>query len=981
MSIPNFLEGTYVQDADTAGTTLDYTTYPTSLRPNTTTKLFNQLILSLQQQQNGSGDFMMKTVDGDLINDGLFLKMDKASYNNIDNTSDANKPVSTATQTALDLKANLANPTFTGIVNGITKAMVGLTNAQNTTDANKPVSTATQTALDLKAPLLNPAFTGTVTGITKEMVGLSNVNDTTDVNKPVSTATQTALDAKANLSGATFTGGVFFTSNAPACSIQPTINSHLANKRYIDENCLLLNGNQVMTGTKTFNNIVITGTQTETGNMIIGDATTDTLTINSTTVVNGVSLNPTQLSNIKWLNNVASNIQPQIDAKTTISAVQSNNNTFSGSNSFNTSLPTSTLTPLTDTQLITKLYCDNQISNLVNSSPENLNSLNELSNAIGADANFSTTMTNLIGTKVGLTSNNSITGINTYSQLPLTAIDLTPTNNKELTPKKWCDDTFVKLGSNNTLTGVQNFNNNVVIGDGVGSDVMTINCNILTNTHIVPPSTLARVRFLSNITSDVHTNVNSKASLTLSNTFTNTNTFNNLPLISSDLTPNDDKNLIPLKYANDTYSKLGTDNIYTGTQNFNSNVVMGDDVSDTLTLNSTLVSNAVSITPTNLSKVQYLSSVSSNVQDQINAKTTLAQVLSDNSTFIGQKTFNGDLHFNNTLTFYNNLLANGKTISPATFGNLEFLSSVSSNVQDQINVKTTLAQVLSDNSTFIGQKTFNGDIHFNNTATFNNDVSARDLFLYSGASNRTIQWINSTNLNNVGLIEGDITGEYLKVKSKNDLQFVNQSDELIAKINKNSPTDNKDIVLLETLNRTIPKPSVFCIGKSAETGTVLNLDSGIVYINSASNRKIQTVAINISYLVHTSTANGLVSANDTAQIRLNATIGIMFNKQNTSSITIKTYTINGNTQMLASNMNSGNIGYSPISVGRIGERLTLQYNWKSNSWINHINTTWISAMFCSMEIQGSYTGGIPFVFPNENASSNSGTGDLYFSLT
>lgn len=33
---------------------------------------------------------------------------------NVDNTSDANKPVSTATQTALDLKANAANPSLTG---------------------------------------------------------------------------------------------------------------------------------------------------------------------------------------------------------------------------------------------------------------------------------------------------------------------------------------------------------------------------------------------------------------------------------------------------------------------------------------------------------------------------------------------------------------------------------------------------------------------------------------------------------------------------------------------------------------------------------------------------------------------------------------------------------------------------------------------------------------------------------------------------
>tara|TARA_B100001778_G_C18261881_1_gene482559 strand:- start:244 stop:402 length:159 start_codon:yes stop_codon:yes gene_type:complete len=46
---------------------------------------------------------------------------------NVDNTSDLNKPVSTATTTQLNLKANLASPTFTGTVSGITKAMVGLT--------------------------------------------------------------------------------------------------------------------------------------------------------------------------------------------------------------------------------------------------------------------------------------------------------------------------------------------------------------------------------------------------------------------------------------------------------------------------------------------------------------------------------------------------------------------------------------------------------------------------------------------------------------------------------------------------------------------------------------------------------------------------------------------------------------------------------------------------------------------------------------
>ena len=78
-------------------------------------------------------------------------------------------------------------------VAALTKSSVGLANVDNTTDALKPISTATQTALDLKAPLADPTFTGTVAGITKTMVGLSDVDNTADTAKPVSTAQSTAI--------------------------------------------------------------------------------------------------------------------------------------------------------------------------------------------------------------------------------------------------------------------------------------------------------------------------------------------------------------------------------------------------------------------------------------------------------------------------------------------------------------------------------------------------------------------------------------------------------------------------------------------------------------------------------------------------------------------------------------------------------------------------------------------------------------------
>lgn len=82
--------------------------------------------------------------------------------------------VTSGIQSQLDAKAPSDSPTFTGTVSGVTKAHVGLGNVDNTSDANKPVSTATQNALDLKANLSGATFTGAVT-----IEGNLNVTGTT----------------------------------------------------------------------------------------------------------------------------------------------------------------------------------------------------------------------------------------------------------------------------------------------------------------------------------------------------------------------------------------------------------------------------------------------------------------------------------------------------------------------------------------------------------------------------------------------------------------------------------------------------------------------------------------------------------------------------------------------------------------------------------------------------------------------------------
>ena len=49
------------------------------------------------------------------------------------------------------MKAPLNNPIFTGTVGGLSKHMANLSNVDDTSDLNKPISNATQDALDLKA--------------------------------------------------------------------------------------------------------------------------------------------------------------------------------------------------------------------------------------------------------------------------------------------------------------------------------------------------------------------------------------------------------------------------------------------------------------------------------------------------------------------------------------------------------------------------------------------------------------------------------------------------------------------------------------------------------------------------------------------------------------------------------------------------------------------------------------------------------------
>ncbi len=199
----------------------------------------------------------------------------------VDDTSDLSKPVSTATQTALNLKAPLANPTFTGVVtvptpsNGTdatTKTYVDNTVAAGAPDADATTKGKIQLAGDLGGTAAAPTVPGlankvntsvTVNGhalssnvtVTKSDVDLGDVDNTTDAAKPISTLTQTALNTKVTantaITGATKTK-IMYDSKGLVTAGDDATTADIADstdKRYVTDAQLTSLGN--LSGTNT----------------------------------------------------------------------------------------------------------------------------------------------------------------------------------------------------------------------------------------------------------------------------------------------------------------------------------------------------------------------------------------------------------------------------------------------------------------------------------------------------------------------------------------------------------------------------------------------------------------------------------------------------------------------------------------------------------------------------------------------------------
>ena len=262
---------------------------------------------------------------------------------NVDNTSDANKPVSTATQTALDLKANLDSPTFTGTVtlpaNTITNTMM----------ADDSVNTAELTALSVttaKIADLNVTEGKLADGAVTSAKILDGTIVNADINASAAIAQSkiadltTDLAAKASLSGATFTGNVEMDGNLVVdgdFTVNGTNFSASATSITIEDNMLQL-AHQNVANTVDLGLVVgyndgaakhaglvrdvsdakwklFKGVTTEPSTTVdFTQGSLDDLEVAGFTA-SSATIGDVSNTELQYLNNVSSNIQTQLDAK------------------------------------------------------------------------------------------------------------------------------------------------------------------------------------------------------------------------------------------------------------------------------------------------------------------------------------------------------------------------------------------------------------------------------------------------------------------------------------------------------------------------------------------------------------------------------------------------------------------------------------------------------------------------------------------
>jgi len=298
---------------------------------------------------------------------------------------------------------------------------------------------------------ITAADTGTVTS--------TMIADGTIVNADINTS---AAIASTKISGTAVTQGDTGTVTSTMIADGTIVNADINASAAIDKT--KISGTAITAAD--------TGTVTST---MIADGTIVNADINSSAAIDWTKIAPSSTvsaTELGYLDGVTSAIQTQIDSKLNTSTASSTyapiaSPTFTGV----PAAPTASAGTNT-TQVATTAFVKTAVDNVINAAPGALDTLDELAAALGDDANFATTVTNSIATKLAL-AGGTMTGNIAMGTNKVTGLG-TPTTSTDAATKAYADTMLPLAGG--TMTGAIAMGTNKITGLGtptVNTDAAT----------------------------------------------------------------------------------------------------------------------------------------------------------------------------------------------------------------------------------------------------------------------------------------------------------------------------------------------------------------------------------------------------------------------------------------------------------------------------------------------------------------------------
>ena len=360
----------------------------------------------------------------------------------------------------------------------------------------------------------------------------------------------------------------------------------------------------------------------------------------------------------------------------------------------------------------------------------------------------------------------SSTVFNNNASFPNASISSTAINNTS----------FVALSGAQSIDGIKTFNSAPVMsGASITNGSISSNkitgtaCNLISTQTITGTKTFSVVQnFTSNLRLDGSLLVGTAGNVVLVNS-----TLQKIAFIS-DVSSAVGANLTSLQNQINTLTtnsvSLSASNVFTGATNQFSNSVR---------LDGTLVLNAgvLTLTNANLQKIQYLSTVSSDVQTQITALGTRATTLETKTTKMSYMSVGGvntttilDGLISQTLSFTNTI----NNISTTTFG---YISGLTSSAQTQIS---NLATKLTDISYSASTTTIANNLVF--TGTLNNIIPTVFSYL-SNLSGNIQDQLNSlsTRIANVELVGTIIMSPLNDLQTTTNNKYLSCNGQLVSR--------------------------------------------------------------------------------------------------------------------------------------------------------------------------------------------------------